>query len=371
MLLRQHLKKALSLCVGVVLTTPVSVNADLRYDETTEFKGGIMEGLGRMAGMFGAKGLNKSTTSTFIKGDRLRADQLNGTELESSQIIQLDQDRIVLLDHKKKTYSVMTFAEMRERMEKVMASMKSSSQNQPAKDPKKSDVKVEPKITVKETGETKVINGFNTRRVLLTTELESEDQKTKDKAAMGADTELWLTKDISGFEEQRQFYAKYAQKMASQDILKSAGMSPSMTQDPRVADSAQAMRKKMESLDGVAILTIMSFNLSGTPSAETKAQAANSQPKQTNEEREPESVGQSIGKALGGFGGFGGFGKKKKKKEEPAESTQPAQSSSAGSDEKVTATLMTSTTELKSFSKAALEGSLFEVPAGYKLKQRD
>lgn len=369
MLLRQHLKKALSLCVGVVLTTPVLVNADLRYDETTEFKGGIMEGLGRMAGMFGAKGLNKNTTSTFIKGDRMRADQLNGSELESSQIVQLDQDRIVMLDHKKRTYSVMTLAEMRERMAKAMASMKSASQNQPPADPKKPDVKVEPKITVKETGETKVINGFNTRRVLLTTELEGENQKTKDKSAMGADTELWLTRDISGFEEQRQFYAKYAQKMASPELLKSAGMSPSMTQDPRVADSAQAMRKKMEALDGIAILTVMSFNLSGTPSAETKAQA-NSQPKQSQEERQPDSVGESIGKALGGFGGFGGFGKKKKKAE-PVESTQPAPSSPSGSDEKVTATLMTSTTELKSFSKAALEASLFDVPAGYKLKQRD
>ena len=364
----QAFKKTLSLCIIIALMMPVCMTADLRYDETTEMKGGIMESLGKMAGMFGAKGLDKSTTSTYIKGDRLRKDQLNGAELVSSQIIQLDRDQMVSVDHKKKTYTVMTFAEMKAQMEKAIASAKSAPQNQPPSktNPEKPDVKVEPKINVKDTGETKVINGFNTRKVLLTVEIEGEDQKTKDKGAMGADTELWLTKDISGFDEQNKFYAKYAQKMASPELIKTVGISPGMGQDPRTAESMVAMRKKMEGLDGVAILTIMSFNLSGTASAETKAQA-NSRPKESNEERQPENVTQAIGKALGGFGGFG----RKKKKEEPAPSTQTAQSASGSSNEKVSATLMTTTTEMKSFSKSPLDTGLFDVPAGYRLKQRD
>src|SRR5688572_16400974 len=87
------------------------------------------------------------------------------------------------------------------------------------------------------------------------------------------------------------------------------------------------------------------------------------------EEEQPENVGAAIGKALGGFGGFGGFGKKKKK-EEPAPSAQTSQPST-NSDKKVSATLMTTTTELKGFSTSAVDGGLFEVPAGYKLKDRD
>jgi len=368
MLPSRRCKRTLSLCISVALMMPVCVSADLRYDETTEIKGGIMESLGKMAGMFGAKGLDKSTTATYIKGDRLRKDQLSGAELVSSQIIQLDREQILSLDHKKRTYTVMTFAEMKAQMEKAMASMKSGPQSQPTPkaDPQKPDVKVEPKINVKDTGETRMINGFNARKVLLTIEIEGEDQKTKDKGAMGADTELWLTKDISGFDEQNSFYAKYAQKMASPELVKSMGMSPAMRQDPRMADSAQAMRKKMEGLDGVAILTIMSFNLSGTPSAETKAQA-NSRPKQSNEEHQPENVGEAIGKALGGFGGFG----RKKKKEEPTPPAQTAQPSAGSSGEKVSATLMTTTSEMKSFSKSALDTGLFDAPAGYQLKQRD
>ena len=368
MLPSEPCRQTLSLCITIVLMMPVCITADLRYDETTEIKGGIMESLGKMAGMFGAKGLDKNTTSNYLKGDRLRKDQLNGQELTSSQIIQLDRDQIVSLDHKKKTYTVMTFAEMRAQMESAIASAKAAPQQQPTPQPapEKPNIKVEPKINIKETGETRVINGFNTHRVLLTIELEGEDQKTKDKGAMGADTELWITKDVSGFDEQNRFYVKYGQKMASPTLLKSMGMSPSMGQDPRVADSAQAMRKKMESLDGVAILTIMSFNVSGTPSEETKTQS-NSHQKKSNEERQPENVSEAIGKALGGFGGFG----RKKKKEEPAPPAQTSQPASGNSDEKVSATLMTTTTEMKNFSKAGLDANLFEVPAGYKLKQRD
>jgi len=248
-----------------------------------------------------------------------------------------------------------------------LASAKSRPQNTaPPKDQEKPDVKVEPKINVKDTGETKVINGFNTRKVLLTVELEGEDQKTKDKGAMGADTELWLTRDISGFEEQNRFYAKYAQKIASPELIKTMGTFSGMGQDPRTAESMQAMQKKMQGLEGVAILTIMSFNVSGTPSAETKAQSSSRQ-KQPKEEREPETMSEALGKALGGFGGFG----RKKKKEEPAPQAKATQPASDNSDEKVSATLMTTTTEMKGFSKAAVDASVFDVPAGYKLKQSD
>ena len=113
--------------------------------------------------------MDKSTTSTYIKGDRLRqgSTEWHGIDIRVS-IIQLDREQIVSLDHKKKTYSVMTFAEMKAQMEKAIAAAKSAAARTslpPKADPEKPDVKVEPKINVKDTGETKVINGFNTRQV--------------------------------------------------------------------------------------------------------------------------------------------------------------------------------------------------------------
>ena len=83
--------------------------------------------------------------------------------------------------------------------------------------------------------------------MLLTVEIEGEDQKTKDKGAMGADTELWLTKDVSGFDEQNKFYCKVRPENGFARVGQSMGDSLRAWDRIREsAESAQAMRKKME-----------------------------------------------------------------------------------------------------------------------------
>jgi len=367
--------KAASLATVLLLLFSVpSLQGDLKYEETTRITGGFMEGLSKMAGFFGAKGLNNMASVTYLKGDMLRTDNLTDAELTSSEIIQLDREQFVSIDHKRKSYSIVTFAERRAQMEKAIEDLKNKSskkeKNQPTEPSKNPDVKLEPKIEIKDTGETKVINGFNARHVILTLMLEGEDQKTKDKGALGTNMDLWLTKDLSGFDERNQFYQRYAEKMASPAMMRSLAMSPAMAQDPRMAQAIQALKEKAEALEGEAVLTIASFDLSGTP-----GQAQSSQPSQTGSQPQssqkdsesPESVGQAIGKALGGFGGLGGFGRKKKK-EEPSQ--QPAAQPGSAPEATATASLMTMTTELKSFSKAPLHTALFEIPAGYKLDRK-
>jgi hypothetical protein len=325
-----------------------------------------------MAGFFGAKGLNNTTTATYLKGDRLRTDNLENGELTSSEIIQLDREEIIAIDHKKKTYSVVTFAERRAQMEKALEAMKGQSQksqgSQPAGPSQDPNVKLEPKIEIKDTGETKVINGFNAKHVILTLQLEAEDQKTRDKGAWGSNMDLWLTKDISGLEERNRFYLKYSEKIAGPAILKRTSMMPTMTQDLRMVEAMEALSKKAEALDGEAVLTIASFDVSATPSSGSQPSQASSQPQSSGQESgSPESVGQAIGKALGGFGGFGGFGRKKKKENPPQPTPEQTATTSGGT---ASANLMTMTTEIKSFSQAALDAALFETPAGYKLSKK-
>ena len=249
-------------------------------------------------------------------------------------------------------------------------SQKKQETTQPAGPPQDPNVKLEPKIEIKDTGETKVINGFNTRHVILLLQFEAEDQKTKDKGAMGTNMDLWLTKDIGSLEERNQFYMKYAEKMAAPAFLKSVTMAPAMTQDPRMMGAMEELSKRAEALEGEAILTIASFDVSGTPAPGSQPSQASSEPQTSRQGSESsESVGQAIGKALGGFGGFGGFGRKKKKENAPQPSSTPEQTAPP-SGETASANLMSMTTEMKSFSQAALDAALFEVPAGYKLSKK-
>jgi hypothetical protein len=146
-------------------------------------------------------------------------------------------------------------------------------------------------------------------------------------------------------------------------------MMPAMTQDPRMVEAMEALSKKAEAMEGEAILTVASFDVTGTPASGSQPSQASSQPETSGQQSEsPESVSQSIGKALGGLGGFGGFGRKKKKENPPQPTSTPDQTGTAGGT--ASANLMTVTTEVKSFSQAALDAALFEVPVGYKLSKK-
>lgn len=358
-------------CFSLMLT--LGLSGDLRYQETHRISGGMMEGVTKVMGFFGAKGLDNTSSTVYIKGDLMRSDTFLNNEMTQSSIIRLDREEIINVEHKKKSYSVLTFAEMRQQMQKAVESLKKpATDSQESKTP---EVKVEPKISVKDTGESKVINGFSAHHFILSVQLETQDANTKDKGSLDLVSDVWVAKDVSGFEEQREFFHKYALKMGYAQMSKDLGISPA-AQDPRMMRAMEELSKETAKMDGVPVLTIAALGGSGTPSAETQqAQAAapssaNSDSKEDDRESPAkESVGKSLGKVLGGFGGFG----KKKKKEEPAkptsERTAPVDSASTPGGS-VSMNLMTMTTELKSVSSETLSANLFEVPQGYKRTQQ-
>jgi hypothetical protein len=364
---------------GVVATSLLALllgsalKADLKYQEATQITGGMLESATKMMSFFGVKGLDKTMSTHYIKGDRLRTDNLVNNELTDSTIIRLDREDIINIDHKKKGYTVMTFEQMRQQMQKAMEAMQhpSKGSDKDAKtDAKAPDVKFEPKISIKDTGETKVINGFNTRHVIMSIQMEGQDQKTQDKGAFGADSDLWITKDVSGFAEQREFYKKYATKFGS--ALMPKGMTVSAGTDPRVGPAMAELSKQAEKMEGVPVLTVTAVNISGTPSDGTQSSQPSSSSRETSsssssqESSGKEAVAESLGKVLGGFGGFG----RKKKKEEPKPTVSESSSTSSSSTGPVSVNLMKMTSELKSLSNAPLDTSLFEIPQGYKLTQK-
>lgn len=367
--------------LGGVLTTSfltlafsAALRGDLKYQESTQITGGMLEGATKLMSFFGAKGLDKTMSTNYIKGDRLRTDSYVNNELTDSSIIRLDSEDIIHIDHKKKSYTVMTFEQMRQQMQKAMEAMQhpnKTSTNDTKTDAKAPDVKFEPKISIKDTGETKVINGFNTRHVLMSVQMEGQDQKTQDKGTFGVDSDLWITKDVSGFAERQEFYKKYALKFGS-SLTPKGMMVPSAGQDPRIGPAMEELRKQAEKMEGVPVLTVTSVNVSGTPAegSQSSQPSSSSREKDSSSESQQssskEAAAQNLSKVLGGFGGFG----HKKKKEDPKPAESESSSAGSASAGPVSVNLMKSTTELNSLSNAALDASLFEIPQGYKLTQK-
>src|SRR5262249_21356842 len=85
------IRKFSGVTVVLILTLPAGLRADLKYQESTQITGGMLEGATKMLSFFGAKGLDKTMSTHYVKGDRLRTDNFVNNELTDTTIIRLDR----------------------------------------------------------------------------------------------------------------------------------------------------------------------------------------------------------------------------------------------------------------------------------------
>src|ERR1035437_7975566 len=111
-------------------TANVFAHADFTYQETTQITGGSIVSMMKLAGTFSkqARQANDPVVSTImVKGNKMIR-----IGKDTSQIIDLDAETITEIDHQKKQYTTMTFAQMRQQLDAAMAKAKAQQANQPA-----------------------------------------------------------------------------------------------------------------------------------------------------------------------------------------------------------------------------------------------
>lgn len=317
--------------------------ADVKYQEETQLK--FSGALGTMMKLFGAS--KPQTSAVYLKGNTLRTDGEN-----SSQIIDLDKEVFIELDHKKKQYTILTFAELKARMEKARQEAEKRMKESKPEAAKESEVKAKFNVSVKPTGQTQVLDGHKTDEAIVTLTIEGQDTSGA-KGALITASDMWLAKDLKGYEEIGTFYRRLAEKMGEEwmgGLAKMWGMLSAS--NPELAQSMQEMKKEAGKLAGTPISTTTSFDVIGTPPKEEK-------PAEVEEESPKEAKKPSLGGLLGKFG------KKKAEEKKKEKETQKA----AGGNR---SNLMTSTTKMTGFSTAPLSSGLFQIPAGYKeVKKKD
>src|SRR5579864_9830966 len=111
----------------LLLASAAPVRTDFKYTETSQVTGGALIGMVKFASVF-ARGdakkqeqqaLQPTTTTHYLKGNRLRTDRADGT----AQIIDLDGRRVIAIDLNKKTYAMATFDEIRAAIEQAQQNM--------------------------------------------------------------------------------------------------------------------------------------------------------------------------------------------------------------------------------------------------------
>src|ERR1700734_1693176 len=99
--------------ISIALALPATLYAgDYTYQQTTQITGGSLLHMMKTVGVFSSQARHIGdpiVSSIYLKGNRLA-----NVSPENTQIIDLDQETITEIDVQKKTYTVMTFAQMKQ-----------------------------------------------------------------------------------------------------------------------------------------------------------------------------------------------------------------------------------------------------------------
>ena len=325
--------------IGLILIfTITSCFADFKYTEKSKITGGSMMGAVKFAGAFSkdAKQMTQGMNSTVVfKGNKMRRDD----DLGNAEIYDLDGRRVIHIDTRHKTYSVMTFDEMRARIQEERR--KAAEQHAKSKD-KNAQVKIIPKVQITPGKGSKELLGQTAKETKMRVDMEVQSEDPKDK---GQSATFWLTSDswlapVKGSDEVKRFFMRLAKEL---DWLPGEMAGGGNIQ---IAPAMSEFHKNVSNLSGFPLLQYVSVGGAGQQGqADSKAESS------------PSTPGGAIAKGIGGL-----FGRKKKKEDEQskdAASTDSKPASPANS-------LMDMTIEVTSLSTDPVDKGLFDIPSGYK-----
>jgi hypothetical protein len=350
--------------------------ADASYQESVQITGGqLVETLRSLPFMPKSMKqlLEPMKTTKLVHGN-----QFASISKQSSEIIDLDQETVTHIDTDKKTYSVTTFAQMRQLMQdgakKIQEAQTQAAKQQPGAAPADgapaSRVQVTFEVSVTDPGASKVINGQSTKEQLLTMKAHVTDPNPPADGAVqtmtySIITDIWTAPEPPEMKEVDEFYARYAKKLMqgvdTDALLKGmtpridgAAVAPLFAKNPGMGPALQEATKKMASemakIKGTRILEIT--RMGGDAMV---APTGNVPPPDAPPPPSTASKLGALGSALGGSL-LGGFGKK---------SSGASDSSGSGSAAPASAVLYETTTQKSGFSADAVPGSAFQVPAGF------
>jgi hypothetical protein len=159
--------------IGVLILLaclPAFLLADFTYEQSTKVTGGMMAGVVKFAGAFSKQAREPVQSTVAVKGNRM----FHGNK-DRASVIDLDNETITQINYQKKTYSVMTFAEMEQAMQRMKDAPKQPQPQQQESQQQKPDVKTEFNLDLKETGQFKEIAGLQSKEVILTMKIEGTD----------------------------------------------------------------------------------------------------------------------------------------------------------------------------------------------------
>lgn len=396
-----NIRKVVAL--GVILLGTRLMYADASYQETTQVTGGSMVDTLKSVSFLSKSMSNMfapMTTTTMVHGNQKAVVSKDYTE-----ITDLDRETITHIDNLHKSYSVVTFEQMRQaianmpkQMEQAQTQMKEAQAEQPQQP--KSDLKTTFDVSAKNTGVTKEINGLTAQEQVVTMQMHITDPNAAPTEAVNSmtyvvTTDAWIAPDPPEVKEIQDFDMRMGQKlMAGMDLSafkaqmgqmssQNAGMAQLFGGKPGSAEAMAQMGKEIAKLKGTRVMEVTRMGGSGTGpgAAQNTAQAAPAPPatgsgsvagQAATDTAAQTAAGEAgrmgvFGSALGSSA-LGAFHKKKAATPPPAAAPAPTTTTATADGTQTTAgaILMETTTQKSNFSQETVPSTAFLVPAGFK-----
>lgn len=358
-----------SVVLLLTLAVPSSLFADYTYQQTTQITGGSIVKMMKMVSAFSSQA--RKAGDPVVSTIYLKDNRLANVSADSIEIIDLDKENITHIDIPKRSYTVVTFQQMkdqienaRKEMDKKQAEHPASSEPAPTQNP--DDVKLSFDVKVRKTGVEKQISGLASKEAILTMTMNATDKKTQETGAMAITNDMWLVPEVPGYNQVRDFYKRMGEKMATATAGLGMDLSKMLAQNPGASQALTDMGKEMQKIEGVPIMQVMRM---GSTTNGQPLPAASEAPLPADSSPAMPSAGdvakQSAASMITSRFGLGGFGRKKQNDQPPAD--QKTDQNAGSTPPPTSAILMESQTTTSNFSSDPVDPSHFEVPAGYKL----
>src|SRR6202453_4938678 len=267
--------------LGVILLGSRFMFAEASYQETTQVTGGSMVDSFKSVS-FLSKSMGNMfapmTTTTMVHGNQKAV-----VGKDSTEITDLDRETITRIDNIHKTYTVTTFAQMRQaianmpkQMEQAQEQVKQAQAQQAAQQPK-TDLKTSFEVSAKNTGVSKEVNGLTAQEQEVTMQMHITDPNAPPTEAVNSityviTTDAWIAPDPPEVKEIQDFDMRMGQKlMAGVDLSawksqmsQNAGMAQLFGGKPGSAEAVAQMSKEIAKLKGTRVMEVTRMGGSGT-----------------------------------------------------------------------------------------------------------
>jgi len=340
--------------------------------------------------------LEPTVTVTVVHGNQKAV-----MSKERTEIFDIDKETLTRIDSSKKTYTVITFEQMRQMMRDMpqkLAEMpakmhRAQGQNKPA-----ADYTITSDTKVADPGASKVVNGLLAQERIITVTTTATLTNPPPNAPLTSmtyitTTELWFAPEPPELQEIQDFdvrmYAKLSKGLDMKAIAEqmkaaaaNAGLGMMFANKPGASNAMAEMNKEIAKFKGIRVLEITSMTNPGlpvmpaaTPGAPAAAPTGSAVAGQVATDTATQTAAGESSK-LGIFGSALGNSalsafRRKKSTPPPAAVPTPAPAgNAAGSGPTADAnTMMTTTTQETNFSRDPVPASAFQIPAGYKQVQ--